>query len=119
MDRVTHSEVPAASASVAAPAVTVIIQTFNRSNILPYAIGSVLWQTCGDWDLLVIGDGCTDDSAQVVARYTDPRVRFINLQQRVGDQSGPNNEGARIVRGRYIAYLNHSGACLKAWRPHV
>ena len=42
-----------------APAVTAVIQTFNRSNILRYAIGSVLWQSYTDWELLVIGDGCT------------------------------------------------------------
>src|SRR5271170_574706 len=107
MDRVTHSEVPAASAPVTAPVVTVIIQTFNRSNILEYAIGSVLAQTFADWELLVMGDGCTDDSAEVVARFTDPRIRFVNLRERVGDQSGPNNEGVRLARGRYVAYLNH------------
>src|SRR5271166_2413327 len=89
MDQFTHSEVPAARASVATPVVSVILQTFT------------------DWELLVMGDGCTDDSAEVVARFTDPRIRFVNLPERVGDQSGPNNEGARIARGRYIAYLNH------------
>ena len=107
MDRVTHSELPAASAPVTAPVVTVIIQTFNRSNILEYAIGSVLAQTFTDWELLVMGDGCTDDSAEVVARFTDSRIRFVNLHERVGDQSGPNNEGVRLARGRYVAYLNH------------
>lgn len=106
MDSDTRNQVGAASA-VTAPAVTVIIQTFNRSNILEYAIGSVLRQTFTDWELLVIGDGCTDDTAEVVARCTDPRVRFVNLPERVGDQSGPNNEGVRLARGRYVAYLNH------------
>jgi glycosyltransferase involved in cell wall biosynthesis len=91
----------------ATPTVTVVIQTFNRCNILPYCIGSVLRQTHGDFELLVIGDHCTDDTAAVVARFEDPRVRFVNLPERVGDQSGPNNEGHRLARGRYIAYLNH------------
>src|SRR5208283_2851249 len=107
MDQFTHSEVPAARASVATPVVSVILQTFNRSNILEYAIGSVLAQTFTDWELLVMGDGCTDDSAEVVARFTDPRVRFVNLPERVGDQSGPSNAGVRRARGRYVAYLNH------------
>jgi glycosyltransferase involved in cell wall biosynthesis len=98
---------PCSAPATTAPVVTVIIQTYNRSNILPYVIGSVLWQTYREWELLVIGDGCTDDSAAVVARLTDPRIRFINLEQRVGDQSGPNNEGVRQARGRYVAYLNH------------
>jgi glycosyltransferase involved in cell wall biosynthesis len=107
MERVTHSAATAATERSTTPAVTVIIQTFNRSNILEYAIGSVLRQTFTAWELLVIGDGCTDDTAEVVARFTDPRIRFINLPERVGDQSGPNNEGVRRARGRYVAYLNH------------
>jgi glycosyltransferase involved in cell wall biosynthesis len=94
-------------ATAAVPLVTVIIQTYNRSNILGYVIDSVLAQTRPDWELLVIGDGCTDDTADVVAAFDDPRIRFSNLETRVGDQSGPTNEGIRIARGRYIALLNH------------
>jgi glycosyltransferase involved in cell wall biosynthesis len=95
------------SSATDTPLVTVVIQTYNRSNILGYAIQSVLAQTRPDWELLVIGDGCTDDSADVVAAFTDPRVRFVDLRPRVGDQSGPTNEGIRLARGRYIALLNH------------
>jgi len=93
--------------NAAAPSVTVIIQTYNRSNILGYVIRTVLAQTFTNWELLVIGDGCTDDTAEVVAAFTDPRIRYRNLESRVGDQSGPTNEGIRIARGRYIALLNH------------
>jgi glycosyltransferase involved in cell wall biosynthesis len=75
MDSVTHSEVPAPTAPIAVPVVTVVIQTFNRSSILEYAIGSVLRQTFTDWELLVMGDGCLDDLA---ARFTDPRIRFVD-----------------------------------------
>ena len=49
MDSVTHSEVPAATAPIAVPGVTIVIQTFKRSSILEYAIGSVLRQTFADW----------------------------------------------------------------------
>ncbi len=86
---------------------TVIVATYNRSNIVGYAIRSVLAQTRTDWELLVVGDGCTDDTAEVVAAFGDPRIRFINLDPRVGDQSGPTNEGIAHARGRYIALLNH------------
>ena len=91
----------------ATPAASVVIQTFNRSNILGDVIGSVLAQTRADFELLVVGDACTDDTADVVARVRDPRVRFVNLAQNVGDQSGPTNEGVRLARGRYVALLNH------------
>lgn len=89
------------------PAVTVIIPTYNWSTVLPYSIASVLDQTFADFELLVIGDRCTDDSADVVAAVDDPRVRWHNLDVRVGHQSGPNNHGIDRARGSVIAYLGH------------
>jgi len=96
------------------PRVTVIIPTYNWSTVLPYSIGSVLRQTFTDFDLLVIGDACTDDSEKVVTATPDPRVRWINLPANVGHQSGPNNEGIRQARGEIIAYLGHDDL----WLPH-
>jgi glycosyltransferase involved in cell wall biosynthesis len=88
--------------------------TYNRSNVLRYAIQSVLDQSFTDWELLVIGDACTDDTADVVASFADPRIRFVNLATNAGEQSVPNNEGIRLSRGRYIAFLNHDDI----WLPH-
>jgi glycosyltransferase involved in cell wall biosynthesis len=99
---------------VSPPAVTVVIATYNWSNVLPYSIGSVLDQTFTDFELLVIGDGCTDDSADVVASVDDPRVQWHNLDVRAGHQSSPNNEGIRTARGSVIAYLGHDDL----WLPH-
>lgn len=98
----------------AAPAVSVIISTYNWSTVLPYSIGSVLDQTFRDFEVLVIGDNCTDDSAEVVAAIGDERVRWHNLDVHIGHQSGPNNEGIRLARGSVIAYLGHDDL----WLPH-
>jgi len=96
------------------PRVSVIIATYNWSSVLPYSIGSVLRQTMPDFEVLVVGDGCTDDSEQVVAAIGDPRVRWINLPANTKHQSGPNNEGLRQARGEFIAYLGHDDL----WLPH-
>jgi len=98
---------PEPSATPAAPRVTVIIPTYNWSSVLPYSIGSVLRQSFTDFELLVVGDGCTDDSEQVVAAITDSRLRWINLPVNDGHQSAPNNEGLLQARGAIIAYLGH------------
>jgi glycosyltransferase involved in cell wall biosynthesis len=95
------------------PRVTCIIPTYNWSSVLPFSIGSVLRQTFSDFELLVIGDGCTDDSEAVVRSIEDPRVRWINIP-RTGHQFGPNNEGLRQAAGNVIAYLGHDDL----WLPH-
>jgi glycosyltransferase involved in cell wall biosynthesis len=95
------------------PRVTVIIPTYNWSTVLPFSIGSVLDQTFRDFELLVVGDGCTDDSGTVVAGIGDGRVRWIDAP-RTGHQSGPNNEGLRQAKGDLIAYLGHDDL----WLPH-
>ena len=105
---------PEQSATAEAPRVTVIIPTYNWSNVLPYSIGSVLRQSFTDFELLVVGDGCTDDSEQVVTAIADPRVRWINLPVNSGHQSAPNNEGLLQARGSIIAYLGHDDL----WLPH-
>lgn len=91
------------------PLVTAIIPTFNWSTVLACSIRSVLDQTFEDFELLVIGDACSDDSGDVVASFAaaDRRVRWMNLARHVGSQSGPNNEGLRHARGEFIAYLGH------------
>ncbi len=89
------------------PTVTVITATYNRSNVLRYAIQTVLWQTFQDWEMWVIGDACTDDTEQVVLGFADPRIHFVNLAENWGEQSRPNNEGVKRAKGDYIAYLNH------------
>ena len=96
------------------PSVTVIIPTYNWSSVLPYSIGSVLRQTFTDFEVLVVGDGCTDESEAVVRGVGDPRVKWINLATNTGHQSEPNNEGLRQARGQYIAYLGHDDL----WLPH-
>ena len=99
---------------MSSPLVSVIIPTFNWSSVLPFSIGSVLGQTFRDFELLVVGDACTDDSAAVVSRMADARVRWINLAAHVGHQTGPNNAGLREAHGRLVAYLGHDDL----WLPH-
>lgn len=96
------------------PRVSVIIATYNRSATLYYAIRSALWQTFQDFEILVIGDACTDDSADVVAAFGDARIRWRNLESNSGSQSLPNSTALRMARGTYAAYLGHDDL----WYPN-
>jgi glycosyltransferase involved in cell wall biosynthesis len=95
------------------PLISVIIPTYNWSNVLKLAIHSVLWQTEQDFELLVVGDGCTDDSEAVARSFGDARIRWHNLPVNSGHQSAPNNEGVKRARGRYFAPLGHDDV----WHP--
>jgi glycosyltransferase involved in cell wall biosynthesis len=97
----------ASQAGTAVPRVSVIIPTYNWGPVLPIAIASVLDQSFTNFELLVIGDACTDESAEVVKGITDPRVHWHNLEVNVGHQSGPNNLGVSLALGEIIAYLGH------------
>ena len=88
------------------PRVSVIIATYNRSDVLRCAIASVQFQTFHDWELVIVGDACTDDTAAMVAAFQDPRIRFVNRETNFGEQSTPNNEGFQLSTGNLIAYLN-------------
>ncbi|HEX7240653.1 MAG TPA: glycosyltransferase family A protein [Longimicrobiaceae bacterium] len=96
------------------PRVTVVVATYDWSSVLPYSVGSALAQTFADLEVLVVGDGCTDDSEEVVGRIGDPRVRWINLPRNFGQAAWPNNEGLRQARGELVAYLGHDDL----WLPH-
>jgi glycosyltransferase involved in cell wall biosynthesis len=61
----------------------------------------------------VVGDGCTDNSEQVVASFGDERVRWHNLETNSGSQAIPNNAGLERARGEYVAYLGHDDV----WHP--
>lgn len=89
------------------PLVSVIIATYNRSNILGYVISSVVNSSYTNWELIVVGDACTDDTGEVVASFDDSRITYINLKHNFGEQSGPNNCGLRRAGGEFIAFLNH------------
>ena len=89
------------------PKVSVIVATFNAEKFIGYAIQSVLNQTFSDFELLVIGDGCTDNTAQILKNFSDARVHWYNLPKNTGSQGMPNNEGLKRAKGQYITYLNH------------
>lgn len=87
--------------------ISIVIATYNRSNVLRYAIETVLMQTYSNWELIIVGDCCTDDTEKVIERFKNEKIRFINLEKNIGEQSGPNNYGVSIAKGKYIAFLNH------------
>ncbi len=85
--------------------VSVIIPTYNRAYCLGKAIESVLAQTYTDFELLVVDDGSTDNTKEVVEQYIakDNRVHFLSMDTN-GGVAAARNYGMRAALGEYIAF---------------
>lgn len=81
--------------------VTVLLPVYNGAKYLRSAIESILNQTLENFDFLIIDDGSTDDSAQIVKSFTDPRIIF--LQQTNHGLAATLNRGLALTRSKYIA----------------
>lgn len=98
------------------PRFSVVVATYNWSSALALALQSIRGQTEQDWEALVVGDACTDDSEAVVRSFGDARLRWSNLPQNCGSQWGPNNHALGMARGEYVAYLGHDDLW---WPTHL
>jgi glycosyltransferase involved in cell wall biosynthesis len=98
--------------------VSVLIPTYNRAYCLPRAIDSALAQTYPHVEILVVDDGSTDTTADLVReRYgCDERVRSV--RQANGGVSAARNHGLRLARGDYVAFLD-SDDVWKPWKLQV
>ncbi len=87
------------------PLVSVVIPTYNRAATVGSAIESVLRQTEQDFEVLVVDDASTDDTEGAVARFGDPRVKYIQQSVNRGDAAA-RNAGITNSTGHYIAFLD-------------
>lgn len=87
------------------PVVSVVISTHNRAHLLPRAISSVLSQTYRDFELIIVDDASTDNTAEVVAGFHDERIKYIRHDANKGGPAA-RNTGIHAARGQYIALLD-------------
>ncbi len=86
------------------PVVSVIMPVYNVERYVARAIDSVLAQSFGDFELILIDDGGTDNSVAICQSYNDPRVKIFSQVNR--GLAGARNTGIRLATGRYIALLD-------------
>lgn len=92
---------------------SIIMATYNSSYLLKFAIQSVIDGDYPHWEIIVVGDCCTDDTEACVLSFNDDRIRFINLEENSGQQAKPNNVGLSLAHGEYIAFLNQDDMYFK------
>ncbi|HZP46336.1 MAG TPA: glycosyltransferase family A protein [Candidatus Binataceae bacterium] len=93
------------------PLFSVIVPAFNAAASLGSAIKSVLAQSFADYELIVIDDGSTDDTARIALSYAD---RAQILRQANRGPAAARNAGARVARGEWLAFLDADDT----WAPH-
>lgn len=86
------------------PFFSIIIPTYNRAALLKIAVNSVLYQTFGDWELLVIDDGSSDNTKDITHALNDKRIKYI-YQPNQG-VSAARNRGINQAQGRFICFLD-------------
>ena len=85
--------------------IAVIIPSYNCAPFVEQAVESVFRQTYSDYELIVVDDGSSDNTAQVLAKYSsNPKCRYYRQQNR--GLPGARNAGARITNSEYLAFLD-------------
>ncbi len=96
------------------PFFSVVIAAYNPGERILPTIRSVLAQSYREFEVLVVGDGCSDATGEILAASFGEVVRFENLDRNYGCQSYPNNAGIGLSRGTHVAYLGHDDV----WSAH-
>ncbi len=86
------------------PEISVIIPLYNHERFIEMAISSVLEQSFPDFELIIINDGSTDNSAKIVKKFNDNRIRYVSRANKGAYET--INEGVRLAKGEYISILN-------------
>ena len=90
------------------PRFSIVVPTFNRAHLMNRVVTSVQRQSITDWELLIVDDGSTDPTEEVVPQLAalDSRLRYIRLDKNSGLPAIARNRGISEARGEYVAFLD-------------
>lgn len=93
------------------PRISVLLPVYNGQRYIRAAIDSILGQTFRNFELLIIDDGSTDSTADIVNSFNDSRIRIVRNKNRL-KLSGALNKGMDLSRGEYVARMDADDICL-------
>lgn len=90
--------------------VSIITPTYNRAYILGNTIDSVLVQTDNDWELIIVDDGSTDNTEELIRSYKDARIKYFSQENR--GPSAARNRAFDILTGGWVSYIDSDNELL-------
>ncbi|MBC8084818.1 MAG: glycosyltransferase family 2 protein [Hymenobacter sp.] len=87
-----------------APFFTIVVPTYNRADFIGATLRSVLAQAFEEWEVLVVDDGSTDNTAEVVRQQPDSRIHY--LPKANGERGAARNYGLAHAKGEYVIFLD-------------
>jgi glycosyltransferase involved in cell wall biosynthesis len=95
-----------------APKVSIVVPNYNYAQFLNERLSSLLNQTYENFELIVVDDGSTDESLQVIESYSsDPRLRLLAFERNSGSTYQRWNDGASIAVGEYVMFAGADDSC--------
>lgn len=98
--------------------ISIVTPTYNRAQLVLKTIESILHQTSPDWELVIVDDGSTDNTTEVVQKYlSDTRIKYIKKENSGATES--RNIGAAHSTGSFITFLDSDDEALPTWLENV
>lgn len=91
--------------------ISILLPVYNGELFLRQAISSIINQTYTDWELILINDGSTDNSENIISEFDDKRIRYFKNEHNLG-LIKTLNKGIDLCRGEYIARMDADDICL-------
>jgi len=95
------------------PYFSIIIPTYNRAHLISKAIDSVIAQTFVNWELIIVDDGSTDYTKELILSYQEKDARIQYVFQENAERSAARNKGIERAKGQYICFLDSDDYFLK------
>ena len=94
--------------------ISIIVPCYNSQAYIKQAIDSVRAQIYSDWELIIVDDCSTDNSAAIIQEYirNDSRIKYLKTEKPSGSPTLPRNMGIKAAEGRFIAFLDSDDAWL-------
>ena len=92
------------------PFFSIVLPTYNRASLLSRSIGSVIKQAFKDWEMIIIDDGSTDNTKEVVASFNEARITYV--YQENAERSAARNKGIAHTEAEWLCFLDSDDVLL-------